>query len=368
MRSSSFLGLGLLAALFGIGLSTTAHAQTDPVFPADDEWVVLNCGGVPSYDPLKDEPGANGEKDVVGDSTDPALYYYYDGTYLYFRMRVDGDPGMFDPFGWAVEFDTDGDFTTYELLVQVNGIDNPDAVTLHQNTMQNNPDDPADPAELELSRYAIPPYARSVMATSNFGGDPDYFVDWAVPLADLMAYGVTSSSQLMLAMGTSSNTQSINADLACNDGAADPQTLSRTFTDPVVTDPTMTLADCDGDGLTDAQEMALGTDPCVADTDGDGCTDWQEVRAGSDPLLVDTDGDGFPDCQEITANSDPTDPASQPQVALRGGGGPIPWTCSVSSGVGAKASGSEPAKPSLPLAPIGAALVLGWLFARRRSS
>ncbi len=43
-------------------------------------------------------------------------------------------------------------------------------------------------------------------------------------------------------------------------------------------------ADPDMDGLTNAQELALGTDPARADTDGDGASDGQEVAAGTDPL------------------------------------------------------------------------------------
>jgi len=42
--------------------------------------------------------------------------------------------------------------------------------------------------------------------------------------------------------------------------------------------------DFDGDGLTNAQEQATGTDPTMADTDGDGTSDGAEVAAGSDPL------------------------------------------------------------------------------------
>jgi YD repeat-containing protein len=42
--------------------------------------------------------------------------------------------------------------------------------------------------------------------------------------------------------------------------------------------------DPDGDGLTNAQEIALGTDPFRADTDGDGFNDGMEVTAGSNPL------------------------------------------------------------------------------------
>ena len=43
--------------------------------------------------------------------------------------------------------------------------------------------------------------------------------------------------------------------------------------------------DDDGDGLTDVEEHALGTNILVLDTDGDGFTDFEEVEAGSNPLL-----------------------------------------------------------------------------------
>jgi hypothetical protein len=51
-----------------------------------------------------------------------------------------------------------------------------------------------------------------------------------------------------------------------------------------VVPPSATSIDSDGDGLSDAQEMILGTDPFNPDTDGDGFTDGVEVAAGSDPL------------------------------------------------------------------------------------
>jgi hypothetical protein len=83
--------------------------------------------------------------------------------------------------------------------------------------------------------------------------------------------------------------------------------------------------DTDGDGLSDAEEFMLGTDPLNPDTDGDGYSDFFEVRKGPpfDPLvpqvgrcaahsdlcpngtLCDTDGDGLKDCEEYEIGTNP---------------------------------------------------------------
>ncbi|HET6527461.1 MAG TPA: OmpA family protein [Balneolaceae bacterium] len=72
---------------------------------------------------------------------------------------------------------------------------------------------------------------------------------------------------------------------------------------------TQQQVDTDGDGLTDAEEMELGTDPNTADTDGDGLVDGAEVNEyNTDPLTADTDGDGLNDGDEVNSyNTDPTE-------------------------------------------------------------
>ena len=68
-------------------------------------------------------------------------------------------------------------------------------------------------------------------------------------------------------------------------------------------------ADADGDGLTDAEEAELGTDPADPDTDDDGLSDGEEVNETlTDPLLVDTDGDTYRDPDEIHVGTSPTNP------------------------------------------------------------
>ncbi|MBZ0119498.1 MAG: hypothetical protein K8H88_21085, partial [Sandaracinaceae bacterium] len=76
-RLAPSLAASLAASL---ALSAPAHAQT---WPADAEWIVLDCGGIPSFDPRQDEPAAMGARDVVGDSARPALYYAIDATQLF---------------------------------------------------------------------------------------------------------------------------------------------------------------------------------------------------------------------------------------------------------------------------------------------
>ncbi len=57
------------------------------------------------------------------------------------------------------------------------------------------------------------------------------------------------------------------------------------------------VLDRDHDGLTDAEEASLGTDPAKADTDGDGYSDGTEVQNGSNPK----DAFSIPDIMEAEA-------------------------------------------------------------------
>jgi len=68
--------------------------------------------------------------------------------------------------------------------------------------------------------------------------------------------------------------------------------------------------DDDVDGLSNAQEAALGTNPSNPDTDGDGLLDGAEVNQyGTDPKNQDSDGDALPDGKEVNeAKTSPKNP------------------------------------------------------------
>jgi cell wall-associated NlpC family hydrolase len=86
-----------------------------------------------------------------------------------------------------------------------------------------------------------------------------------------------------------------------------------------------TRADSDGDGTSDSAELAKGTDPTSADsnhdgrvdggdtssdTDQDGLSDLLEKILGTRPDSIDTDGDGLSDLLEYRSGLDPLDPTS----------------------------------------------------------
>ncbi len=86
--------------------------------------------------------------------------------------------------------------------------------------------------------------------------------------------------------------------------------------------PELTLAtiDSDGDGLTNGEEAAEGTDPSNEDSDGDGLLDGAEVNTHlTDPLDSDSDDDGLNDGDEINSHSsDPLDADSDGDGLLDG--------------------------------------------------
>lgn len=88
-----------------------------------------------------------------------------------------------------------------------------------------------------------------------------------------------------------------------NDGLSNDQEIA------IGTDPHN--PDTDNDGMPDGWEVDHGLDPKIndanGDADSDGLTNLEEYQHGTDPHKSDTDGDGLPDGWEVRQGLDPTD-------------------------------------------------------------
>ncbi|WP_264488694.1 Ig-like domain-containing protein [Luteolibacter arcticus] len=81
-----------------------------------------------------------------------------------------------------------------------------------------------------------------------------------------------------------------------------------------------TVADSDGDGLTDSWEVlhfsTLAAQSGSGDPDGDGLNNTGELAAGANPNQTDSDADGFGDGFEVARGSNPASASSKPNVAI----------------------------------------------------
>jgi hypothetical protein len=241
----SWLGALLTAAI--VLLSARGRA-TAPTWPSTGQWVSITRTGQGVSDPTGDNSGS-GSRDIVGTATIPAAYTFADSVHLFFRLRIGGDPiqsgANLTPFGWGCELDTDANPQTYEYLIMVNGVTNPDQIEFAKNTTQTSLDSPGDQADtpplniysaLTVTVGTVPPHARTLAAGTGLGtgsdaGGADAFLDFAIDISDLRAGGVTDSTPMRFICGTSNSANSLTADLMAPSGVT---TLSGMASDQVV--------------------------------------------------------------------------------------------------------------------------------------
>ncbi|MCM3630196.1 carboxypeptidase regulatory-like domain-containing protein [Paenibacillus glycanilyticus] len=206
-------------------------------FPSNAQFVPLTQNNLPVVDPVSDV--SPDETDIVGNAQFPAAYYAYDGTNVYFRMRLNADPRFktnFHNFAWGVLFDTDNNPATYEWELVVNGLEN--EVQLIVNTVKL-PNIMTDQAE-GTDGKGNPNYSETICNFdiaraqptedgSQLGSSPNYFLDFFVPANTLFTLlGITDQSSLRFLFFTATNNNNFNKDFI---GIG--QTLSTLFCDPV---------------------------------------------------------------------------------------------------------------------------------------
>ncbi|MEZ4293475.1 MAG: DUF4215 domain-containing protein [Polyangiaceae bacterium] len=226
--------------------------------------------GQPLTDPEGDTPGP---RDIVGDAANPMLYIASDATHLYFRLRVDSNPLQnatnFTPFGWGCFINTDANLQTYEFSTIIDGVNNPDQIQFFKNTTTATPNSPTDAPDLPALSTTLDPlqpavkHAQVTSAPSTFGGDADFFLEWAIDLNVALQNGFNPAIPANYYCGSSNSGTDLGADCSGSAGGGCP--LDGQFSDPIGCGATG-CGIC-GDGLTTGSE---GCDDGNL-TSGDGC-------------------------------------------------------------------------------------------------
>ncbi|WP_226526993.1 carboxypeptidase regulatory-like domain-containing protein [Metabacillus niabensis] len=210
-------------------------------FPSNSQFTPITVGGTPIFDLLGDESPVS--TDIVGNSSFPAAFFAYDGTNVYFRLRLNGDPRNaqltgFRNFAWGVLINTQGVPGTYDWLFNVDGLNN--RVSLIQNTVKqvNSWNDPAEGTGGGNPNFSQAitnfDYARVTLADSSIGGDQDYFLDWFLPASTFFSFlGINETSLLRAVFFTSANINNYNKDSL---RSAEGFSFTNTISNPVSPD------------------------------------------------------------------------------------------------------------------------------------
>jgi Cys-rich repeat protein len=201
----------------GTGLAVVLASQTAWAlnFPQDAQWLPLTCNGQPVTDVAGEvQPPAI---DAVGDAANPAAYFFMDSTSLFLRLRVNATAtrsgNTFEPYAWACLIRTSSTPGSYLVWDGINGFVMPNDVELLQNT-QPTPGNPTQqPANGVVATTNVATNARAVAATSSLGGNPNFYVDWAVSLSDLAKVGIEPSTPMTFICGTSKTPKILDGDI-----------------------------------------------------------------------------------------------------------------------------------------------------------
>ncbi|MCF6137924.1 carboxypeptidase regulatory-like domain-containing protein [Pseudalkalibacillus berkeleyi] len=220
-------------------------------FPNDNEYTSIPLGSGFYFDVTGDESPTS--VDLVGNQSNPSFSMAYDGTNVYFRLRLQADPRNnqktgFRNFAWGVLFNTGGAPGTYQWMLSVDG--NSGRLNLIENTIQevNSWNDPAEGTNGRgAPNYSKPiinfDIARVIPANTRFGNNDNVFLDFFIPASVLFDFlGINVDTPLQLISFTSTNSNNYNKDsLRTSEGFQ----FSNAFSDPISPDDTDVRAKLD---------------------------------------------------------------------------------------------------------------------------
>ncbi|MCP4994321.1 MAG: calcium-binding protein [Gammaproteobacteria bacterium] len=261
----------------------TVMTNTPPV-AVDDEVTILEDSEV-VIDVLGNDGDLNEDVLEVSAVTQPSngsVVITNGGADVTFTPDIDyfSAPDIPDSFTYTVD-DNNGGTDTGTVYVTVTSINDMPTVSITT---------PADGLEFLVGETIT----FTGTATDPEDGDQSEGIQWSSDIDG--ALGTGASIDVVLSEGP----HVVTADVTDSGGLSGSGSINLTVGSPVA-------LDTDGDGLTDDEELQLGTDPNNADTDGDGLNDGAEVQLGTNPLGVDTDGDGLNDGAEVQLGTNPLD-------------------------------------------------------------
>jgi len=288
----------VLLVAFGIGAGLGhAHDDVGPVcptsHPVDDACdPVAAIGSGPSADT------ANG----VSISYSPEVPN--PGEPVEFRLTVAPDAGFIETVEWEIRgddvdatgtttthtFDSGGDYTVTARATFADG-DRSDALVT---VSVNRPPNPSISV-----RPRRPAVGESVTIDASESSDPDgQIVSYEWAYGSRTVDDVNTGGEVVAQSFDQGGEWNVSLRVTDDNGAT--ALVTRTIT---------IETDSDGDGLLDATEEEIGTDPTESDTDGDGLDDRREYEElPTDPTDPDTDDDGLDDGTELDGPTDPADP------------------------------------------------------------
>lgn len=327
VASSRYRLLGALAALFVAAGAGVASAAVQPVEPTWPQPFALQAGATTSFEFIAARPGPvvvtvqwRGSPLVVSLLRPDGSVVERRGsgtiTVEYNATPADLQAGAV----WGVRLSGVRDAISPEAVPRARGLERrakPDPGGVGTLTVRHPPGQPLPPTARSTPRGVVMPIRIPPV-------DPQMRTPMTRPIARQLS---TPSPPALKAALSKPLTPNVQPPKLSSAKPMQPQ-KDAAFEPAPIGGP---RDDDDGDGLTNAQEKSLGTDPRYFDSDHDGLSDGTEIKHGTNPLARDTDGDGFDDKAESAFGTDPLNPDSDADgftdgIEVARGGNPLVWT------------------------------------------